>query len=84
MYKELIDELIKKKDKIDSGNMLKINIILKNYIKNGIKYDKTMNKISEKTLLFFRKESVINDINGLTEFQKEYINESSSETEYSS
>ena len=59
LYKKLRQELSNNKDKLESRVISKLNNILSNYIKTGLKYSKTIDRISEKTLVSIRRNSII-------------------------
>ena len=80
LYKHLQDELLNNKDKIKQENIENLNTVLNNYINNGLKYSKIINKISNNALKTIRKESVIEmkEIDSVV-----YESSSNSETEES-
>ncbi len=80
LYKHLQDELLNNKDKIKQENIENLNTVLNNYINNGLKYSKRINKISNNALKTIRKESVIEmkEIDSVV-----YESSSNSETEES-
>ena len=59
LYKNLQNELTLNKDKLDLNNTIELDEILANYINNGIKYSKTINKISHKALNTIKRKSLI-------------------------
>ena len=59
MYKHLQNELVKNKDILELVNIEELNNILENYINNGIKYCKTINRISKKALNTIKRDSMI-------------------------
>jgi len=59
LYKKLRKELLNNKDKIESRDINKLNDILGNYVKNGLKYSKTIDRISEKALVSIRRNSIM-------------------------
>ena len=59
LYKHLQNELVKNKDILELVNIEELNNILENYINNGIKYCKTINRISKKALNTIKRDSMI-------------------------
>ena len=59
LYLKLRDELVNNKDKIESKDIARLNDILGNYVRNGLKYSKTIDRISEKALIGIRKNSIM-------------------------
>ena len=77
LYKSLRLELIKKKDKLDAGDISKLNGILNNYIKSGLRYSKAVDRISEKALVTIKRKSVVSMT---TELKNIYEDTSDSDT----